>query len=323
MKHKLSKAVPILTVLAALAALMVCSGRALEAAKYGLRLCAGVIAPSLLPFFVLSSMLALLGLPRYLGRLAAPVMSRLFSVSGAGATAFLLGITGGYPLGAAVTAELCRRQEISRGEGERLLAFCNNSGPAFIVGAAGVGVFGSSAAGLLLYGVHILAAALVGVLLSGGGQNTGRSAPPVSCSVSLAEALAQSVKEAVFSTLTVCGFVVFFCCVTGILDALGIFSALSGSLAAALHLPLGGTRSLLTGLLELGSGIGSMNGLPLTPGNLALAAFLLGWGGLSVFCQTLAVLSGSGLRARLYLPGRLLHGLLSAALALLAGSALL
>ena len=48
---------------------------------------------------------------------------------------------------------------LSRGmtEAERLLAFCNNSGPAFILGVVGVGVFGSSRVGLLLYLAHAAA----------------------------------------------------------------------------------------------------------------------------------------------------------------------
>ena len=54
---------------------------------------------------------------------------------------------------------------VSREEAERLLGFCNNSGPAFIVGAVGAGIFGSPSVGLALYGIHILAAVLTGLLL--------------------------------------------------------------------------------------------------------------------------------------------------------------
>ena len=45
---------------------------------------------------------------------------------------------------------------IGKEEAERLLGFCNNSGPAFIVGAVGAGIFGSPSVGLALYGIHIL-----------------------------------------------------------------------------------------------------------------------------------------------------------------------
>ena len=49
-----------------------------------------------------------------------------------------------------------------------------------------------------------------------------------------------------------------------------------------------------------------------------MAAFLLGWGGLSVQCQTMSVLRGTGLSLKPCLAGKLLHGLISAGLAALA-----
>ena len=45
-----------------------------------------------------------------------------------------------------------------------------------------------------------------------------------------------------------------------------------------------------------------------------MAAFMLGWAGLSVHCQVLCFLIDSGLSARTYLLGKFLHGLISAAL---------
>ena len=45
-----------------------------------------------------------------------------------------------------------------------------------------------------------------------------------------------------------------------------------------------------------------------------MAAFMLGWAGLSVHCQVLAFLGDSGLSMGTYLWGKLLHGLFSAAL---------
>ncbi|MDY6095089.1 MAG: sporulation protein, partial [Oscillospiraceae bacterium] len=74
---------------------------------------------------------------------------------------------------------------------------------------------------------------------------------------------------------------------------------------------------LLTGLLEIGTGIGAMQGLAATPQNLALCAFLIGWGGVSVHCQTAAVLAGTTLKSARHTAGRFLHGVLSALLVLL------
>ena len=52
----------------------------------------------------------------------------------------------------------------------------------------------------------------------------------------------------------------------------------------------------------------SLTGAGTLTGRLSMAAFMLGWAGLSVHCQVLAFLGDSGLSLRTYLTGKLLHG---------------
>ncbi len=308
MKNKLA----VCAALCAMAAMISASGQVMESSRYGLRLCAELILPSLFPFFVLSILLARLGLPQQLGRWLAPAAARLFRISGAGASALLVGLCGGYPLGAAYTADLEKRGVIPLEEAERLLAFCNNSGPAFIIGAVGIGVFGSSASGLLLYAVHCCAAVCTGILFRG--KQAALPGAPISVpdALPLSRALPDAVRQSVVSVLSVCGFVVCFTVFTGLLDANGFLPAAAGSLSSLLGTELHWSRALLCGLLELGSGAGALRGLDITPLNLALAAAMLGWGGLSVHFQTLAVLAESDMKGALHTAGRLISAALSA-----------
>lgn len=309
--------------LAGLFALILAPAAAAESVRGGLELCAGVIIPSLLPFFVLSGLVSALGLPQLLARAAERPMRALFGVSGLGCVPFVLGLTGGYPVGAAAVANLVRSGELSAREGERLLPFCNNTGPAFILGAAGSGVFGSTACGALLYLSHLSAAVAVGAVFSrrraGEQAAVPRSGPGPRA---FPAALAESVRSAVTSTLNVCGFVLFFAVVTGLLDNAGIFSGLTGGLAAHTGAPLQACRALLTGVLELGGGIGAMGGLSASAENLALCSFLLGFGGLSVHCQTLSVLEGTDMKCARHFAGRILHAVISALFTFAAASIL-
>ena len=150
--------------LCATLALLVDPQSAMKAARSGLALCGNVIIPSLFPFFVLSSLVVDLGLAGYLGRLLERVMRPLFRVNGACASALALGFIGGYPVGARTAISLYQSGMCSRTEAQRLLAFCNNSGPAFILGVVGAGVFASSRVGVLLCLAHALASVCVGVL---------------------------------------------------------------------------------------------------------------------------------------------------------------
>ena len=294
--------------------------QAMAAMKDGLTLCGNVIVPSLFPFFVLSSLVVELGMSRYLGKLLEPIMSPLFRVNGSCAAALALGFVGGYPVGARTAISLYQNGQCSRTEAERLLAFCNNSGPAFILGVVGAGVFGSGTAGLLLYAAHIAASLLVGVIFRfykpKDGPQPGHGPGAQFQTASFPAAFTRSVTGALQSTLNICAFILFFTVAIRILTLSGCLTTLS-TLLAELLAPLGLSQvwaeRLLTGLLEVSSGVSSLTEGALS-GRLSMAAFMLGWAGVSVHCQVMAFLGDSGLSLRTYLTGKLLHGGLSSAL---------
>ena len=310
----MKRSLPILAALCALFVLVTASPEVIRSASDGLRLCGELIVPSLFPFFVVSLLLARLGFPQLLGRRLSPLTRRLFGVSGQGATALFIGLTGGYPMGAAYLAELAEQGLISSREAERLLGFCNNSGPSFLVGAIGAGVFGSVRAGLLLYISHALAALLTGLLLRSGDAVSQEEAPPTPEAPPFSRALSEAVRGAVPAILSVCSFVLLFTVFTGLLEANGFLSTLGARLSAFSGLSSQQSRALLLGFWELGGGAGALRGLPPEPGNLALAAGLVGWGGVSVHLQSLAPFSSLPLRCRLHLPARILSAVFGAAL---------
>ena len=303
--------------LCAFTGLLLCPAASTGGAKAGLLLCSGIIIPSLFPFAVIGNVFTELGLPQKLAGVFSPVTKKLFGVSGSGSAAFFLGITGGYPLGAISVSELYSKGILQKSEAERLLGFCNNSGPAFIISVAGSAVFGSVKIGVFLYAVHILAALLTGMLLKGREYPARPLSAPTS-GVGLSVALTSSVKRAAASMVTVCGFVVFFSVVVGLLDAAGTLSMLTGAISSRFGTELHFSRSLLTGFLELGTGTSSMLGLRADALNLALCSFLLGWGGISVHAQASAVIREGGLSPARHTFGKLLHGGLSALITFLA-----
>lgn len=300
---------PALAVFGALLALLLYPELASGAVAASLRVCGTMLLPSLFPFFVCTELLISLDLATIPARLLGGAMPRLFHVRPRGAAALVLGLTGGYPMGAQAAAQLYAQGALSREECERLVPFCNNAGPAFILGVMGATVFHSARCGLALYIIHIISAVLCGLLFR---------APALPAAVQRASAqeaphapfsalFTRSVRQAVQSALGLCGFVV-------------VFGVLSRFLLALLPswLPEG-VRVLLCGLLELGNGASllAQAALPF-PLRFALAAFLLGFGGVSVWAQTASILIPSGLRIDGYLTVRLLHGALSAVLALAA-----
>lgn len=281
-------------------------------------LCANVVVPSLFPFFVLASLVVELGLSRCLGRLLHPIMAPLFRVNGACAAALALGFVGGYPVGARTAIQLYQQGQCSKTEAERLLAFCNNSGPAFILGGGGAGVFGSGRAGLALYLCHMAASLWVGLLFRF--YRPGRGPPPPPDGGPFQAGLFFRRLPPIVTGPDVqpdnCAFILCFSVVVRLLTLSGLLGAaaqLLSSLPPPLALPPAWSRRLLVGALELSSGVYSLTDGSLT-GRLSMAAFMLGWAGVSVHLQVLAFLGDSGLSMRTYLTGKLLHGGLSALL---------
>ncbi len=284
---------PTLGLLGVMALLLLCSADAAQAVRDALALCVQSVIPALFPFFVVSSLFIDLGCAAVLGRSLAPIMRRLFGVSGAGGTAFLLGIIGGYPVGGRTAGELYRSGQCEREECERLLAFCNNAGPSFILGIAGLGCFGSVRVGAWLYLIHVGAAVMVGLLFRSTSRQMGR--PEKTETPRWADALIQAVRGGAMSMVNICAFVVFF------LVILRLFSRFTGIQHGAIL----GIVEMTNGILRLAN----------DRRGFIWAAGLLGWGGLSVHCQTAAVLSGSGLSLKRYFIGKALQAAISMAAA--------
>ena len=301
---KIRDRLPLLAVLCCFSALLLLPEVSAQAARDAMLLCAQTLIPSLFPFFVLSSLLIACGASELLSALLSPLMRPLFGLSGTGAAALALGLCGGYPVGARTAAELVENGALSQEEGERLLAFCNNAGPGFLLGVCGAGVFSSSRAGAALYLIHVAAALCAGLL-------TCRALPPVphgtyphksAKAQHLSTAFPAAVQNALTGCLNVSAFVVFFTVLARLLLHF-LPEAFASSLPCA----------LLLGFLVLTSGVVS---LPCSRAGFLACAALLGWGGMSVHCQTLSVLAATPLSARYYLKGKVLQALLSLLLAL-------
>ncbi len=144
--------------------LVVFSKSNLSAAKEGLSLFANSVLPSLLPFFIATELLSYTGIIEVLGRTLNRFMRPIFNVPGVGAFAFIMGIISGYPIGAKIVTNFRQNGICTKEEGERLLAFTNNSGPLFIIGTVGISLFFDTRTGILLFLSHILACISVGIV---------------------------------------------------------------------------------------------------------------------------------------------------------------
>ena len=287
-----------------------------KSAVEGITLCLDVILPTLFPFFVLSTLLIQTGLAGYLGQWLDKWMRPLFNLNGACSMAVALGFIGGYPVGAKTTISLYEKGLCTQTEAERLLAFCCNSGPAFILGAVGVGIFSNSRIGLLLYLAHMAASLTVGFIFRfyKRGQDHDRPLKPPAATlqvVSVTKSFVHAVQSSFTAVMNMCAFVIFFTVAIQVLFLMGILPLLAQGIGVLLS-PFGvtpdGALKLLTGIVEITAGLWSLQGSTASlSARVSMAAFMLGWAGISVHCQVLSFIVESNLRTWTYVAGKFLQ----------------
>lgn len=294
-------------------------GQSMTAAKNGIYICTEFIIPSLFPFFVLSSLVIATGLAARFSKWIGWLLSPALGLEHNGIAALILGLIGGYPVGARTLAELTHRGECSNQDARRISLFCNNCGPAFLIGATGVGLFGKRETGYLLLGTNLLSALLIGGFLHLFTKRT-YSGATLPCKKithpSLFAALPDCISTSFSSTLGVCAYVILFSVIVALLDCSGIFTHTASFLSVLFPIPYAEDlfHSLLTGFLEISTGIASLKSSSCSPFALPIAAFILSWGGFSVHCQSLPFLKEANVPFLPYLIAKFTQGILSALL---------
>lgn len=301
--------------------LLFAPGAALSGARGGLALCGETVIPSLFPFLVASAFIIKSGIAEKFGRLCGGITHAVFRLPGIAGTVLILGMIGGYPIGAKASADACADGLLKKEEAQRLLCFCINSSPAFIIGAVGAGMLGNGFAGILLYAAHISASVAVGLLMRRKPSATAREARTGSphMAKNFAGAFVYSVTESAQSTVVIAAFVVLFSAVNSLLSYIGIIPHLSGALASVLPSPPGDHlfySRALSGIMEVTYGCAA------AAGSSGLAAVLLisaalSWSGLSVHFQVAAMVKKSDLSIKSFVLTRFLHMFFSVAAALL------
>ncbi|MBR7181935.1 MAG: hypothetical protein IKD28_04040, partial [Clostridia bacterium] len=196
---------------------------AMDGVRQGLSLCTETLFPSLFPFLVFSELLVVTGAGESIGRLFSRPVGALFGLSRSGSVALLLGWLCGSPVGTATALSLWHRGEIEERELTRLTLFANNPSSGFLISAVGEALFGNKGAGLALFLITTLSAALVGLFLRlclGKAENAQSFPTPEHEHHLSATDFTGSVKRGFATLLQVAAFVLFFSCISKCLTPL-------------------------------------------------------------------------------------------------------
>lgn len=264
-------------------------GPAQTGVRSGLELCGKALIPSLFPVSVLSGCLIRMhaagGSAQWSGR----IMQQLFGLPGQAAVPLLLGLLGGFPLGAQLSASACEAGLLSKREAARLAGLSCNAGPAFLLGTLGA-ILAVPSIGMALLVIQLLSAGLTGFLLRKPIEQS-RLLPKRTAQQPLAftAVLPQCISQSAVAMLRLTGTVAFFQALISCMTALLPLSALP---------PL--WQAGISGSLELTGGLVLLQA-ELHPATLPLFAALIGWGGVCVHLQAAQALSAAGIPIGPYL----------------------
>lgn len=253
----------------------------------GITICLEILIPSLYLFLVVASFTVSSG---WLDPLFKPfgfLLGKLFHIDTSLGALLFMSLCCGYPVGGKLLSQMVLEGRLSVKTANRMLAYCVNAGPAFLIGSVALPLFGDVRFGWVLFLSQICGFLAVGIL--SGIREKPECCKGSSSSKSFSDALVSSVLSSSRSMLTICSFVILFSGLIGLLKLLGWSDAISSLLSP--FISQANVEGALYGILEVSGGILSLK----HQGAFYLALLLSSFGGLCVHMQIISMIRPAGL----------------------------
>ncbi len=284
-----------------------------SAVNFALSGCVYRLIPSLFPFICISGILTRADFGNFCGKFIGKPFSALTGLHPSGASAYILGIFCGFPVGGRTALTVSKDSQLSKNEALLLCTLCNNPGLGFVVCGIGAALWGSAHFGAVLFILNLLSAYIV-LLIAGPFLLPKKThircisnAPSVQKheDISVLKVISDAVADASVAMLKICSFVVFFTVVTEALGNALEFIPQSDFLKAAISslLEITAANELTRKLFLSGEAFLAK----------VLTFFAVGFGGLSAGMQLISFMGEQASGAK-YILLKLLQGVICAAL---------
>lgn len=262
--------------------------------KSGLVTLYETLIPSLFPFMILSSYISNSPFVQSISGKISGVSKRFLKVNSCGIISFLLGILGGYPIGAKALAEFYETGKLNETDVRKLFCWCINPSPAFAITAVGTFMLRNTKSGVIIYISTLLSALCIGICVGFLNKNYQPINHQQESRVDSKHIFINSVATGNSAMLSVCGWVLLF---SGI-------SAIIGKAVPNRYAAL-----FLNSITEVTNGcrIATENSLP-----LPVICAILGFGGLAVIFQVSPYLEKCKVSFKQFLCWRIVNSALSA-----------
>ncbi len=295
----------------------------LEACLNGIIIWGTAVAPALFPFLIFTKLLCELNFVENVSRFLSPITKKLYNTPGISAYIYTMSVLSGYPVGAKLTADFYEKGLITQGQAIRITTFTSTSGPLFIIGTVGIGMFGEK-----LIGITILISHFIGALINGlFYRNYMFEKVTISSTINYSHKSTKNMLEEIMLTsiksiLIVGGYVAIFFVIITILNDFNAFYPIKyilSNIFNLINIPTSTITPILNGLVEVTRGcldLSLVQNLSFTY-KTVITTFLISFGGFSIYMQAITFIKKFNIKMSFYLFQKFTHALISSVVAYL------
>ena len=281
-----------------------------DSVRTGVEICLYTLIPSLFVFMALASFFVNSGLLNHVLSPFGWICGKLFHIPNHYGPLLFMSMIGGYPVGAKLIAEQIQQGKLSPQIGQRMLCYCVNSGPASVIGSVALPLYQNSKLGFFLFFSSLAAFFVVGIL-------TGIHQKAIQTPIQPKRQQTRSLLFVQFQFcllsnpwVSICGFVLIFSAVIGLLYDTGVMQSLVGR-QLGFFMDSNLAKGLLVGCLEVTNGTIACGDIPGITGVTLAVAGLTAFGGFSVHFQIKSILLPTGISMKPFYCYRLIYVLVS------------
>ncbi len=278
--------------------LIISPAKYIQAALDGISAWTFNVLPSVFPFIFFTRCLSSLGQMEKLTRPFQKFSSTLFKTPPISIYAFTMAVLSGYPVGSKLIADLYMQGKITKKDAFKMTSFCSTSGPMFIIGAVGIGMFQSARIGYILFLSHALSALLNGLLYRNIKFKNLKEDERVEKVNESEFNIGEIVSSSASAIISVGGIIVIFFII--IESLFGFLSILPESLSC-----------FLQGVIEITKGCLSLSTLSNIKFATILSSFVISFGGISTLLQSITMLNKVKMPVKLFALQKFTHAVLS------------
>ena len=245
----------------------------------GLVVCKNILIPSMFVFLIISEFFYKTNALDYILKPFSFLCEKLFRVDRKIGPVLFFSLICGYPAGANLIKELIEDKKINIKTANRLLYFCINAGPSFLIGGVSIPITNDISLGIVLLIAQTITFFIVGILSSIG-------EPIEKINIikkeknKITKAMVSSMKNSIKNMAIICGFSVFFSAIVNFFFNLNFLNINS-------HFYL---KPLFAGFLEVTNGIMQCNQIN-NINTFLIIVLITSFGGICVHFQIMSILS--------------------------------